>query len=130
MDLRAPVARRRRSILRSDTDFTHGHAAAKTQRFLRFTDARPPADADDHAMGRDGDLHERDGLDTSSCVPARRTEQRCAECCYGVVLAGSPPRCPLCGSTTWTTTTRPMWAEQEVRGVGKPDAAGPRRGRA
>jgi rubrerythrin len=68
--------------------------AEKAQRLVPSAEAGPPAALDDHLMHRDLDPEERRGAEV-------KTEQRCAVCGYGVVIAGIPPRCPICGSTRW-----------------------------
>jgi len=83
------------------------HVAPHAQRLMGSADAAGAFAPDDRHMGRDGDLRE-------PSVPAPRAEQRCDGCGYGIVLAGSPPRCPLCGSSHWTTTARPSRAAQEL----------------
>jgi primosomal protein N' len=30
-----------------------------------------------------------------------RNEFRCADCGYGAIAAYEPPRCPLCGGSSW-----------------------------
>lgn len=32
---------------------------------------------------------------------SHRREYRCTSCGYGAFAAASPPRCPMCGGTTW-----------------------------
>jgi len=41
-------------------------------------------------------------FDVARPSATERTEQHCAVCGYGTVLAGSPSRCPTCGSSEWT----------------------------
>lgn len=89
-----------------------GIRAHPALRRSRNGSCRPPTrlrgpGSDDQDMIRNRDLPKR------RSAAARRTEQRCAECGYGVVIAGSPPRCPLCGSTTWTTSEPRNDAELE-----------------
>ena len=31
----------------------------------------------------------------------KRTEYRCAVCCYGIVVFGQAPSCPMCGEARW-----------------------------
>jgi hypothetical protein len=40
-------------------------------------------------------------------MPARRLYLSCADCRYGVALAGTvPARCPMCGGSTWVPEGR------------------------
>jgi rubrerythrin len=52
------------------------------------------------------DEHDANGLDAAQTQPTKRLEQRCSHCGYGIVVAGPPPRCPLCGSTDWSVSAR------------------------
>jgi hypothetical protein len=40
-----------------------------------------------------------------------RTDLRCANCGYGIVVAGEPPACPLCRSDQWEpiSSAFPHW---------------------